>query len=93
MRSQVEVVEARDISARYPNHFGARLSTKEDVVELVDTRGDPERPLSKEGIVAKARQLIRWGGLDAVEADRAATLVLDGNPRPAELVRLLEDWL
>jgi 2-methylcitrate dehydratase PrpD len=93
VRAQVTVAETPDISARYPEHFGARLTTSDLTIELVDTRGDPERPLSEDDVLAKARTLICWGGLNAAEADRVAALVLNGNPEPSELVRLLEDWL
>lgn len=93
LRAQVQVREAPDISARYPGHFGARLSAGAGSVELVDTRGDPERALPPEGIIAKARSLIRWGGLPDVEADRAVALALDGRGGAAAVVALLEDWL
>jgi 2-methylcitrate dehydratase PrpD len=90
-RALVEVREAGDISARYPGHFGARVSAGGSLVELVDTRGDPERPLDGQGVAQKARQLIAWGGLPDEEADRAIDIVLHGDAGP--LLRLLEDWL
>ncbi len=93
-RARVEVKEEADISARYPAHFGARLTVADKHVELVDTRGDPERPLPLEGVVAKARQLIAWGGLPDAEAERAVRLALEGEEGSArELLQLLEDWL
>ena len=49
-RARVSVAEAPEISARYPEHFGARISTAAGSHELADTRGDPERPLTDEGI-------------------------------------------
>jgi 2-methylcitrate dehydratase PrpD len=92
-RARVAVREAEDISARYPAHFGARLSADNRVVELHDARGDPERPLSRRGIVEKARQLIMWADLAEGEADRAVALALDHNGPMKPLLRLLEDWL
>jgi 2-methylcitrate dehydratase PrpD len=92
-RARVDVCEAEDISARYPAHFGARLSAGGRVVELQDTRGDPERPLSRKGIIDKARQLITWGGLGEHEADQAVELALTQSGPAEPLLRLLEDWL
>jgi 2-methylcitrate dehydratase PrpD len=91
-RASVEVREAADISARYPEHFGARLTAAGRTVELVDTRGDPERPLSPQGVVRKARQLFDWGGLDRHQADRAVMLASEGSDAAA-ILRLLEDGL
>lgn len=93
LRETVEVVEAADITARYPAHFGARLSADGETVELIDTRGDPERPLPPEGVIAKARTLIEWGELPAAEADRAVALALESDGPAMDLVALLEDWL
>jgi hypothetical protein len=62
------------------------------MVDLADARGDPERPLSPERVIAKARQLIAWGGLAKDQADRAVALALEGE-RPAEIVSMLDDWL
>ncbi len=88
LRAQVAVAENRAISARYPAHFGARVNG----LELIDTRGDPERPVSEADIVAKLRSLVAWGGLAPGEADRAVAAVLHGDD-VAALTKLLEDWL
>jgi 2-methylcitrate dehydratase PrpD len=88
LRAQVTVSEAPAITARYPAHFGARLNG----FELIDTRGDPERPVSEADIVAKMHMLAQWGGLSPGEADRAAELTLRGDDAGA-IVKMLEDWL
>nr|WP_237487142.1 MmgE/PrpD family protein [Pelagerythrobacter marinus] len=90
-RAAVQVAEAPDITARYPAHFGARLTAGGETVELADTRGDPERPLPVEGVLNKARSLIVWGGLPEREADRAIALALEGDS-VADIVVMLEDW-
>lgn len=91
-RGRVTVSEASDITSRYPEHYGARIHCAGETVELVDTRGDPERPLSKDGIVEKARALIAWGGLPEAEADRAVDLALNGKDAGA-INQMLTDWL
>lgn len=91
-RARVEVAEAADISARYPAHFGARLHAGDQTVDLVDARGDPERPLSADGVIAKARELIAWGGLAEEQADRAVVLALHEHD-PAAIVAMLDEWL
>ncbi|NRD89648.1 hypothetical protein C8024_09580 [Sphingopyxis sp. BSNA05] len=91
-RNRVTVSEASDITSRYPEHYGARIHCAGETVELVDTRGDPERPLSKDGIIEKARALIAWGGLSEAEADRAVDLALNGKDAGA-INRMLTDWL
>lgn len=88
LRAQVQVREAADITARYPAHFGARVNG----LELVDTLGDPERPLDDAGLLAKLAMLAEWGGLPPGEAQRAAALALDGDD-PQAIVALLADWL
>lgn len=88
LRSKVELSEDPAITARYPAHFGARLNG----FELVDTTGDPERPMNADQIIAKARTLVAWGGLLPSEADRAADLALQGDS-PAAIAAMLGDWL
>lgn len=68
------VVEDPTITARYPEHFGARVNG----LELVDTRGDPERPISEADIIDKMHTLAAWGGLLASQAERACALALEG---------------
>lgn len=91
-RARVTVSEVGDITTRYPEHYGARITCGGETIELVDTLGDPERPLSKEGIIEKARALIAWGGLDDKEADRAIDLALNGDD-PAAIHEMLSEWL
>ena len=91
-RSRVTVREASDITARYPEHYGARVTVGGQKVELTDTLGDPERPMSEEQIIGKARALIAWGGLPTTEADRAVDLALHGDDAEA-IHAMLEDWL
>ncbi|WP_321327158.1 MmgE/PrpD family protein [uncultured Parasphingorhabdus sp.] len=91
-RSLVTVSEASDITGRYPGHYGARITCAGETVEIADTLGDPERPLSETGIVEKARSLIAWGGLPEAEADRAVYLALKGQD-PGAIRKMLSDWL
>jgi 2-methylcitrate dehydratase PrpD len=88
LRAQVTVREDAAITARYPAHFGARVNG----LELIDCLGDPESPIGEEHLLAKLHSLVRWGGLPASEAERAARLALEGDD-PAGIDALLEDWI
>lgn len=94
-RARVRVVEDPAMTARFPAHFGAGVSAGGRRVELVDARGDPERPLDRDGVIAKARELMGWGGLDEQEAQAAIDLALasdlDAGVQP--LTDLLRRWL
>ena len=59
--------------------------------ELVDTLGDPERPISNAQIVAKMRSLAHWGGLSPHESERATTIALQGEDAGA-LDAMLAEW-
>lgn len=89
-RARVTVREDATITARYPQHYGARVSAGGASVERIDTLGDPERPLDAAGIVAKARDLMTWGGVGA-DADRAIAACLEGDDAAA-IVHLLDAW-
>ncbi|WP_417613945.1 MmgE/PrpD family protein [Parasphingorhabdus sp.] len=91
-RSRVTVSEASHITALYPEHYGARVTCGRESVELLNTLGDPERPLAKDGIIDKAKALISWGGLPEKEADRAVDLALHGDDSAA-IHKMLENWL
>ncbi len=88
LRSQVTLSEAPEITALYPAHYGARVNG----LELVDTRGDPERPIDADGLIIKAEMLCRWGGLPDPAQKRMAELALEGSD-PATIIAMLEDWL
>ena len=88
LRAQVTVAAAPEITARYPAHFGARVNG----FELVDARGDPERPVSEADIVAKMHALAAWGGLRPEAAERATELALRGNDAAA-ISAMLGEWL
>jgi len=88
LRAQVSVAEDTTFTTRYPAHFGARVNG----LELVDTLGDPERPVSEDHIIAKMHSLARWGGLSVSEAGRAVRLSLEGEDG-AEIDALLEEWI
>jgi 2-methylcitrate dehydratase PrpD len=92
LRDRIVVAESAECTARYPAHFGATVSSETGSVALIDTLGDPERPLSREGVIGKARQLMLWGELSETNADHAVTTAfedLDGT----NVVALLEAWL
>lgn len=91
-RRTVSVRESGDITARYPAHFGARVSAGGASVELVDTLGDPERPLGEAGVTDKARALFEWGGLTDDQAEHAVALALDGDD-PEAIVEWLDEIL
>ncbi|WP_374145049.1 MmgE/PrpD family protein [Sphingomonas sp. 28-63-12] len=78
-RAGVLVRENPAITARYPDHFGATVIAETDRESVVDTLGDPERPLSRDGVIAKARALFAWGELSDAQAQRGLTLALDGD--------------
>ena len=80
--------EDRVITARYPAHFGARVNG----FELVDTLGDPERPVTRERIVEKMYTLAKWGELDKAQVKRAVDLVLTSDDAAA-IDQMLAGWL
>ena len=89
LRRRVRVVADPAITARYPAHFGARVTGGGGSVERVDTLGDPERPLDRAGVIAKFAALMAWGGV-AGETDAAVAMILDGaDDAPVDAVRTL----
>jgi 2-methylcitrate dehydratase PrpD len=91
-RARVTARECKDISARYPQHFGARVTCNNQVVEMIDTLGDPERPMSETQIIDKARALMAWGGLSDKQASKAVKLALEVDD-PQAIHKMLGKWL
>jgi len=79
LRSRVTVETADDLTAAYPGRFGARVVARADGVEhraeALDALGDPENPLSRDAIRAKAATLMAWGGMAPADADRLIGVV------------------
>lgn len=92
LRDQVTVSEANEFTSRYPDHFGARLMAGGAAVGVVDTLGDPERPMSADDIMAKTRTLVAWGQLSPDQADRAIDVAL-AQDNPAAVIAMLDTWL
>lgn len=90
-RARVTVREDSEFSARFPAHYGARVSAGGASVKRIDTLGDPERPLDRAAVEAKARALMDWGGV-GVDADAAVAACLEGNDTAA-IRALLERWM
>jgi 2-methylcitrate dehydratase PrpD len=77
LRDKVSVGLSEALEAAYPTHWGGALEvTLSDGSRLrkerQDALGDPENPLSRDRLIAKASELFRHGGMD-----RPAQLVED----------------
>jgi 2-methylcitrate dehydratase PrpD len=94
VRRRVQVMEALDFTDAYPGHFGARVSAGGAVVQVHDALGDPERPMGADGLAAKARELMAYGGFDREEADEVIGYVLESDPATPfqPLCRRVEAW-
>ena len=94
IRARVTVAQVADLDAAYPAHFGARVTAGGRTVTAADALGDPENPVGRDGLAAKLRALVAWGGLPAAEADAALALVLDSDDAApaAPLFDLLARW-
>jgi 2-methylcitrate dehydratase PrpD len=91
LRGRVRVQAASDLSARYPSHWGARIQADGQMLEITDTLGDPERPVTPGDLVGKARALFGWGGVAADLQEVLLALVLHG--RLEQPVAALRDAL
>ena len=102
--NRVTVQPAADISARYPGHYGARMTLKlpggrSARHEVQDSLGDPERALSPAAVLEKASGLMIYGGVSEArirQALDAAAELLDSDtaaaraaPFPAALLQPL----
>ncbi|HEX8757332.1 MAG TPA: MmgE/PrpD family protein [Steroidobacteraceae bacterium] len=90
-RQAVTVAEEPALTASYPAHFGARVSTATAEALAADALGDPERPLSEAGVVAKARALMEWGRIGSADTQRTIGAVLQGNST-STITAALESW-
>jgi 2-methylcitrate dehydratase PrpD len=92
LRARVIVREDAALTGAYPAHFGARITSSRGSVMLADTYGDPERPMDRAAIIAKASMLMRASGLTASNIDHAVNLALN-DADGSGIISLLEAWL
>ncbi len=88
-RAAVKVQESAECTARYPAHFGATVLCQSQTSELIDTRGDPERPLDAKGLTDKAADLMRWGGIETGEQLQAWILSAPEHAKISEFMELM----
>ncbi len=90
-RARIAVVESAEFTSRYPAHFGARVRCGGHEVAIVDTLGDPERPMTEADILAKAQSLFALTD-HVADFEHAADAVLHGRTT-TPLIGILKDWL
>jgi 2-methylcitrate dehydratase PrpD len=67
LRALTKVKAAEPYASAYPARFGAEVCVRlsdgsEHMATAPDAWGDPENPVSEADVIAKARDLIEWGG-------------------------------
>ena len=96
LRSRISVTSGEPFASNYPAHWGSRISVNlvdgdARTVETVDCKGDPEYPLTREEMVAKARGLLAQAGLNPEETATVIDQILglaDDGPTPN-----VPDWI
>jgi len=96
LRHKTEVRIGAAQQAAYPAHWGTRLGVRFGdgrhlEAEVRDALGDPEAPVAREGLVAKAADLMTHGGWPCPDATIAAILAMaEGGPLP-DFVAMIDD--
>ena len=88
LRALVRVKAAADLTTRFPQHYGARITVhladgRTLQHEQADALGDPELPMSEIQLVQKARHLLGAAGLTDTNVEALIVAVLslvDGAP-------------
>jgi 2-methylcitrate dehydratase PrpD len=88
---QVRLKPSERIHSAYPDHYGARVTIFVDrqarAHEVRDSLGDPERPMSREAVLDKARSLMVYGGVASARLQQvldAAAALLEQDPAAME---------
>lgn len=90
LAARIELAVSDDFEAAYPDRWGARLTIESGVgeplvAECPVCKGDPESPLAKDEMRAKAKMLFEHGGVSGPRADALIDAVLglpDDGPLP-----------
>ncbi len=89
----VQVALAEPYASAYPAHWGTAVTAKlADVTRLsaarTDAKGDPEAPLSRSDMVAKAEMLMRLGGVEEPQPLIQAILAMSQTDAPLPALML-----
>jgi 2-methylcitrate dehydratase PrpD len=81
LRAKVEVTAAEPYVSAYPARYGAEVEVAladgtRRIARMPDALGDPENPLSVEGVRAKALTLMQAAHLESARAERIADACL-----------------
>lgn len=96
LRRLTSVKAGEPYAGAYPARYGAEVAVTLRSGEVhraaaPDAWGDPENPVSRDDVIAKARDLIAWGGRGAdADAIIAAALGLADGASPAALMETLQ---
>ncbi len=96
LRARVKLCRAEPYASAYPRAWGSAVTVigkdgSRVGAQRTQAKGDPEAPLSREEIIAKATMLLRYGGVHDPDSLITALLALaDGGSLP-RLV-LLPEW-
>ncbi len=88
LRSRVSLCVTEPYARAYPRAWGSAVTVILDdgsrlSAQRTQAKGDPEAPLTREEIIAKARMLLRYGGVAEPDSLIAAILALtDDGPLP-----------
>lgn len=93
LREKVRVRVGPDFDARYPQRFGAAVSTAAQSCIVDDALGDPENPVRAEEIMQKAETLMAAGDVPAETRQMLTDLVMHQDPSGPELFERLREAL
>lgn len=82
LTEKVMVIVGDDYEAAYPQAWGAavrvRLSSGQTLAaQCIRCKGDPDRPVSRDELIDKARMLMEYGGMDQDHASQLCKNILD----------------
>lgn len=81
VRKKVSLTVSEAIESDYPEHWGGMVKVMARggagfSAFRRDCKGDPESPLNNDEMIAKAGELLRWGGLDDNQVDERINGIL-----------------
>jgi 2-methylcitrate dehydratase PrpD len=96
LRRKVVVAVAADKEAAYPRHWGTRLSVRFAGgrtlgADAVDALGDPEAPLARDSLIAKAEGLMALGGWREPATTVASILAMAEGGRLPPIIPAIEE--